>query len=163
MVTFPVSQLRTKYTRTTGENNFKKLLLVFDVKTEEFDDGYQAKLKDLFNQLFAYRNWQEAPARSSSPRSSSGTRASPRCSSSERPPTCVDGQNFFSTTHPCNIGDSTVGTAWSNYQSSTKDVISISNIQAEVTAMMSVKDENGHPRSASCPTRSSVPIPKSKR
>jgi hypothetical protein len=139
----------------TGENKFKKLRSTsFDVKTEEFDDGYQAKLKDLFNQLFAYRRWQEAPL--ARPR----RRAVPaleRCRAARAgtSTTCVDGQNFFSTTHPCNMGDSTVGTAWSNYQASTKDVISISNIQAEVTAMMSREGRERASCSASCRTRSS--------
>lgn len=145
LVTFPVSQLRTKYTRTTGDNKFKKLRSAsFDVKTEEFDDGYQAAWKDITKELFAYRRWQEAPGRlvlaeEQFRHSSIATLLEAGTST-----TCVDGQNFFSATHPCNIGDSTVGTSWSNYQSSTKDVISISNIQAEVTAMMGVKDENGN-------------------
>src|SRR5665213_3156901 len=45
MVTFPVGQLRTLYTRTEGESKFKTLKeKSFDIKAEEFDDGYEANL-----------------------------------------------------------------------------------------------------------------------
>lgn len=145
LVTFPVSQLRTKYRRTEGEDKFKKLRAAsFDVKTEEFDDGYEAKLKDLFNQLFAYRRWQEAPSRlvlAEEQFRHDSVAALVELGSSTL---CVDGQNFFSATHPCNIGDATVGAAWSNLQSTPKDVVSITNIESEVTAMKGVKDENGN-------------------
>lgn len=145
LVTFPVSQLRTKYRRTEGEQNFKKLRAAsFDIKTEEFDDGYEAKLKDLSNQLFAYRRWQEAPARLVLAEEQFRHDSVATLIEAGTSTKCVDGANFFSTAHPCNIGDSTVGTNWSNYQSSPKDVISVVNIEAEVTLMKAVKDENGN-------------------
>lgn len=144
MVTFPVSQLRTLYRRSTGENHFKKLIAKsFDVKTEEFDDGYQAKLKDLFNQSFAYRNWQQAPGRMVLAEEQFRHTSIATLLEAGTSTACVDGANYFSTAHPCNMGDSTVGSNWSNYQSSTKDVVSVTNIAAEVTSMMAVKDENG--------------------
>lgn len=143
-VTFPVSQLRTQYQRSTGENRFKKLVAQsFDVKTEEFDDGYEAKLKDLFNQAFAYRNWQQAPARFVIAEEQFRHTSIAALLEAGTSKTCVDGQNFFSASHPCNMGDATVGSVWSNYQSSTTDVVSLPNIAAEVTSMMAVKDENG--------------------
>lgn len=145
LTTFPVSQLRTQYRRSEGEPRFKKLRAKsFDVKTEEFDDGYQAKLKDIFNQLFAYRQWQAAPARLVLAEDQFRHTNVAALLELGTATVCVDGQNFFSTTHPCNIGDATVGTAWSNYQASTKDVVSITNIQDEVTLMKAVKDENGN-------------------
>lgn len=144
MVTFPVSQLRTQYKRSTGENHFKKLRAAsFDVKTEEFDDGYEAKLKDLFNQLFAYRRWQEAPARLVLAEEQFRHTQVATLLEAGTTTTCVDTKNFFATDHPCNIGDSTVGTAWSNYQATPKAVDSVTNIEAEVTLMKGVKDENG--------------------
>lgn len=145
MVTFPVSQLRTQYRRTEGESKFKKLRgKSFDIKTEEFDDGYEAKLKDLFNQVFAYRQWQSAPARLVLAEEQFRHTSIATLLELGAATVCVDGQFFFDTDHPCNIGDATVGTPWSNYQASTKDVVSITNIEAEVTAMMGVKDENGN-------------------
>lgn len=177
MVTFPVSQLRTLYQQTTGESRFKKLLeKSFDVKTQEFDDGYEAKLMDLFLQVFAYRNWQRAPERLvlaeeqhrhlqiAAILDGTGTRGGAVGSVNDPggvSRVCVDGQNFFSASHPANMTDPTVAspvtgaTTWSNYQSvatnllgstATKTVgpYALDNLQAEVTNMKrGVLDENG--------------------
>jgi hypothetical protein len=145
MVTFPVSQLRTLYQKSTGENRFKKLLeKSFDVKTQEFDDGYEAKLTDLFLEVFAYRNWQRAPERLvlaeeqhrhlqiAQILDGSGTRGGAVGSANDPggiSRLCVDGVNFFATNHPANMVDSSVvspvtgAATWSNYQSSAKNVL----------------------------------------
>lgn len=144
MVTFPVSQLRTKYTRTTGENKSKTFdEKSFDIKSEEFDDGYEAELKKIFEQVFAYRRWKDAPAALIQAEERFRHAQIAALLEAGESTTCVDGENFFSTSHPANLHDTTVGT-YSNYQSTTKDVVSIANIEAEVTLMKSsVKDENG--------------------
>lgn len=145
MVTFPVSQLRTKYQRTEGESKFKKLReSSFDLKAEEFDDGYEAKLLDLFQKVYAYRNWQQAPGRLVLAEEQFRHNSIATLIEAGTSTLCVDGQNFFATSHPCNMGDSTVGSAWSNYQSSPLDVVSVTNLAAEVTNMRQVKDENGN-------------------
>lgn len=177
MVTFPVSQLRTLYQKSTGESRFKKLLeKSFDVKTQEFDDGYEAKLTDLFQQVFAYRNWQRAPERLllaeeqhrhlsiAQILDGSGSRGGAVGSANDPggvSRACVDGVNFFSSSHPANMVDSSVAspvtgaTTWSNYQSSAKNILGstatgntgtfqLDNLQAEVTSMKTgVLDENG--------------------
>jgi phage major head subunit gpT-like protein len=156
MVTFPVSQLRTKYVRTEGESKFKKLReKSFDIKTEEFDDGYQARLYDLFTQVFAYRRWQEAPGRLVLAEDQFRHTTIAALLEAGAATTCIDGQPFFSAAHPSNMTDSSGGT-WSNYQPAVKSVVSIANIQAEITAMMDVKDENGirlgvYPDTILCP------------
>jgi hypothetical protein len=181
-VTFPVSQLRTFYRRTEGESRFKKLReAFFRVQTEEFDDGYQARLKDLFLEVFAYRNWQRAPERFvlaeeqhrhvqvATLLDGSGTRGGTTrngtVGSANDPGgvgrTCLDGTNFFGTTHPINFVDPSVvmqttgASTWSNYQTTAKNVLgstasantgtfSLDNLQAEVIAMQNgVPDENG--------------------
>lgn len=145
MVTFPVSQLRTKYMRTEGESRFKKLReSSFDVKAEEFDDGYEARLMDILKKVFAYRNWQQAPGRLVLAEEQFRHTSIAALLEVGQTTTCVDKQNFFSATHPCNMGDATVGAAWSNYNSTPTDVVSIANLQAEVTSMKAVKDENGN-------------------
>lgn len=145
LVTFPVSNLRSKYVRTEGENRFKKLRSKsFDLKTEEFDDGFQAKLKDLTNQVFAYRRWQEAPARFLTAEEQLRHNMIAALLEAGQSTVCVDGTNFFGTTHPVDLTQSTTSGTWSNYQSTAKSVVSIANIEAEVTAMMSVPDENGN-------------------
>lgn len=144
MLTFPVSQMRTKYQKTLGENRFKTLQeKSFDVKVEEFDDGYEARLYDLFTQVFAYRNWQRAPERfviAEGVHRAANIAALIEAGSSTA---CVDGANFFSTSHPANLFDGDVGT-WSNLSSGGTDVVSVANLQTEVSAMQTqVLDENG--------------------
>ena len=144
-VTYPVSQLRTLYRRTEGESHFKKLgERSFDVKAEEFDDGYEAKLMDLFLRVFAYRNWQRAPERlvlaeeqfrhSMIAQILDGTGTRGGAVGSANDPGGVsrngaDGVAFFSSLHPANMTDSSVvspitGSAtWSNYQSTAKNIL----------------------------------------
>lgn len=177
MMTFPISQLRTLYRRTEGESRFKKLReKSFDVKTEEFDDGYEAALYDLLRKVFAYRNWQQAPQRLVLAEEQhrhlqvalildgSGTRAGAVGSANDPggvSRSCVDGVNFFASTHPANMTDPTVAspvtgaTTWSNYQSTAANILGslatgntgtfqLDNIQKEVTNMKTgVLDENG--------------------
>jgi hypothetical protein len=167
-VTFPVSQLRTLYKRTEGESRFKKLREAsFDVKTEEFDDGYQARLLDLFLQVFAYRNWQRAPERLvlaeeqhrhlqvAALLDGTGTRGSGHQGGLDG--TCVDGKAFFATDHPANITDANITSTYSNYQGTAKNVLGsaatgnvgtfqLDLLQAEVISMQTgVLDENGLP------------------
>jgi hypothetical protein len=177
LTTYPISQLNTRYQRTEGESRFKKLIeKSFDVKTEEFDDGYEAKVYDLLRKVFAYRRWQEAPGRfvlaeeqhrhTQIARILDGTGTRGGSVGSANDPggvgrLCVDGVDFFATTHPVNMTDSTIArqidgaTTWSNYQSSAKNVLGssatgttgtflIDNLQGEVSSMRnSVPDENG--------------------
>lgn len=157
MITFPVSQLRTLFKRTEGESKFKTLgEASFDVKSEEFDDGYQAKVKDLFNHLFAYRNWQQAPQRLVLAEEQLRHTSVAALLTAGTTTKCVDGSNFFATNHPANITDSTVTGTYSNYNSTATNVLGsaatantggthgIDNIQNEVTSMQTqVLDENG--------------------
>jgi len=143
MVTFPVSQLRTKYQRTMGEGRAKTLgEKSFDIKSEEFDDGYEARLIDLFQQVFAYRNWQQAPARLVLAEQQFRHDAIAALLELGTTTACVDGEFFFDTDHPANLFDPSAGT-WSNYNSAATDVVSVTNLAAEVTSMMGVLDENG--------------------
>jgi len=148
-VTYPISSLALKYQQTEGEDRFKTLLASsFDIKAQEFDVGIQAKLMDLLTHVFAYRNWQQGPARmmlaEARHRNRSlvtlleagqnaiwGTAAKP-----------IDGVNFFSASHLSDFNDPSSAT-WSNYNSAALDVVSIANLQAQVTIMQGVLDENG--------------------
>jgi hypothetical protein len=150
VVDFPVSQLRTKYERTQGEGRAKTFgEASFEINSEEFDDGYEASLLHIFQQVFAYRQWQLAPARlvQAEARFRHKQIALMLEAGESTPylPKHLKGgaaKNFFSATHPANIFDDEPGT-FSNYQSVGTDVVSIANLETEVTAMMQVKDENG--------------------
>lgn len=143
MVTFPVSNLRSRYQRTQGESRFKTLgEKSFDVKSEEFDDGYQAKLIDLFQQTFAYRRWQQAPgALILSEERFRHQQVAALLEDGQNRAYLDTGVNFFSASHPCNLFESV--DTFSNYQAAAKDVVSVANLEAEVGAMRLVLDENG--------------------
>lgn len=152
MVTFPVSNLGLKYQQTEGENRFKTFLSKsLDLKVEEFDAGEDARLIDLITQVFAYRQWQGGPDRMQRAKARRRNKAiatlleagtTTLWGASLGNPLGIDGQYFFSASHLSDLADAS-STTWSNYQSSAKDVVSITNIMAEVTLMQGVLDANG--------------------
>ncbi len=143
MVTYPISALSLKYTQTEGESRFKTLLhKSFDIKSQEFDCGIEASLLQLTQHLFAYRNWQQGPARMMIAEARHRNRSIVTLLEGGASAAWVDGVNFFSATHLANLTDSGNGT-WSNYNSAALDVVSIANIAAQVTEMQGVLDENG--------------------
>lgn len=144
MVTFPVSSFALKYQQTEGEGRFKTLKeKSFDVKTQELDAGYEGKLIDILTQTFAYRNWLAGPQRLMIAEARHRNRSIVTLlEAGESTSWPIDGVNFFSASHLSDFNDS-ASTTWSNYQVSTKDVVSIANIEAEVVAMQGALDENG--------------------
>jgi hypothetical protein len=143
MVTFPVSQLRSKYQRTQGEGRAKTAgEKSFDIKSEEFDDGYEAKLVDLYQQSFSYRRWQQAPAALVAAEAIFRQRQiALKLEAGETIPFLDTGKFFFSATHLANLFDPSVA-QFSNYQA-TPTAITVPNLEAEATAMKNVRDENG--------------------
>jgi len=152
IVTYPVSSLALKYKQTEGEDGFKTLLdKDFDLKTQEFDVGIEAKLADLLTKVFAYRNWQQGPARMLIAEANHRCNAiaalleageSTKWGASIANPGGIDGKNFFSATHLSDFNDSS-STAWSNYQSVGVDVTDLAALEPEITEMRGVLDENG--------------------
>jgi hypothetical protein len=164
MVTFPVSALGLKYQRTQDGNRTKTMKEgSFDVKTEEFDEGIEAPLADLFQKVFAYRKWLDGPARLLNAEARHRNRSIVTLLEAGTTAVCFDGEFFFDTDHPCNIGDAARGT-YSNYQSSTKDVVSLTNLEAECTLFMqNAKDEQGEkvdskPDTIIVPTEKFMPL-----
>lgn len=147
-VTYPISNFAMKYAQTEGESRFKTYLSKsLDLKVEEHDVGASAKLLDLLTQVFAYRQWQQGPARMQLAKARHRNKAIATLLEAGESTLWgtspgIDGVNFFSASHLSDLADAS-STTWSNYQSSTKDVVSITNIQAEVTIMQGVLDENG--------------------
>lgn len=144
-VTFPIAALQTLYQKSEGENRFKTLKEAkIDVKAEEFDDGYEARLMDLFMHVFAYQNWQKAPGRFLLAEQRLVNKSIVSLLESGTAIDCYDGAAFFDAAHPAHFGAPGVKT-WSNYQSVAADVTDLTKLTAEVTEMRGVKDENGDP------------------
>jgi len=144
MVTFPVSSFGIKYQQTEGESRFKTLREgSFDVKTQEFDAGYEGDLLSIVTQAFAYRNWSEGPGRLLIAEARHRNRSIVTLlEAGESTVWPIDNLNFFSAAHLSDFADP-ASTTWSNYQATPADVVSIPNLEAEVTAMQGSLDENG--------------------
>lgn len=151
MTTFPLSTFAIAYQQTMGEARFRKLSeKSFDVRVQEFDAGYEGSLLDITKKIFAYRQWLQGPARLQMAEGRHRNKQIARLLEAGESTywggtsaaTSIDGVYFFSASHLCDPTDP-ASTTWSNYQSSAKTVVSISNLEAEVTAMQAALDENG--------------------
>lgn len=144
LTTFPVSALGLAFQPTRGESRFKKALEdSFDVKTVEFDEGYEAPLRDLMLSVFQYRRWQEAPKLLTIAEARFRVQQIAALLEAGASTTCYDGTYYFNATHPVDKHDSSKGT-YSNYNASVLDVVSVANIEAQIALMQeNTKDENG--------------------
>src|SRR5215831_8300094 len=161
-ITFPMSLMSTKYLETREVSGRFKTMQEqsFDLRVIEYDAGYEAKLLDLKSNTYAYRKWTEVPSRFLMAEKRHVNRAIAtllEAGTTEISP--WDAVAFFSASHKANpTGDPS--TTWSNYQASTKDVVNLSNLIDEVTAMQGqVLDENGEKLGAD-PDTIVVPTPK---
>jgi len=142
-VTFPISQVSGRYIATTGDSKFKTLQETsFDIKVQEFDMGYEAKLLDLFQEIYAYRKWKNVPTMFNVAEANHRVDNIAALLELGVSTTIWDGSNFFATNHKANIFDASRGT-FSNYQATPKDPASITDLAGEITAMRGVLDENG--------------------
>jgi hypothetical protein len=143
-VTFPVSQLRTKYVRTEGESKYKKLgEASINIKSEEFDDGYQARLMDILKKVYAYRQWQMAPARlvlaEDQFRHTTIANLLTNATGTTLAPACVDGLSLFNSAHLANITDGSITSTWSNYESTATNILgSLANTSGPITGVAQI-------------------------
>lgn len=144
LLTFPISQLSAKYQRSMGEGRAKTLgEKSFDLKAEEYDEGFEESLMNLYQNTFAVRRWNEAPgAMIQAEKRLRHAMIAAKLEDGENIDFLDTGKKFFSATHKANLFEDRG--SFSNYQSSTKDVVDIGNIEDEVVAMMQVKDSNGN-------------------
>ncbi len=145
-LTFPISQMATKFIRTDGEPRFRTLQeKAFDLRAEEFDAGFEGKWYDISKQVYAYRQWASGPSYLVQEESNFVAEKFAYLLENGQDIDFIDsttGVDFFDTAIPANLFDSTKGT-FSNYQTAGTSVLSIANIEAEVTSMKQVKDDNG--------------------
>lgn len=143
--TFPIGLMSTKFQETKEQSGTFKTLAekAFDLKVVEFDAGYEAKKIDLLTNTFSYRNWQKVPGRFAL---AEDRHVAKNIASLLENGTAVaspwDDLAFFDTSHQANPANASLGT-FSNYNSVATDPAVVANIQAEMTAMRLVKDENG--------------------
>lgn len=162
-VTFPISLLSTRYVETReASSRFKTLLeQSFDLKVVEYDAGHEAKLMDLFLNVFAYRKWGEVPSRFQTAEGFHVVENLATLLEDTSQLSPWDGLSFFNANHKANPSGDPSST-WSNFQATPKDVLNISNITDEITLMQGVLDENGKKMNVD-PTHIMVPTQKGKK
>lgn len=148
--TFPISLMSTKYGETKEQaSRFKTMAeKAFDLTVVEYDAGYEAKLLDLTTNTFAYRNWGRAPSALADGEVKHVAKNLVTLIEDTAQTSPWDGELFFDTDHRSNPSEVIVETqgrknTWSNLQSVAADAADLTKIQAEMTAMRDVRDENG--------------------
>lgn len=151
--TFPINIYTNKFKETNQvEGTFVGMdERSFDLTVKEFDSGSEAKLMDLFTNVFAYRAWGKAPSelliaetRHVADQLVALLEAGNGTTLGTNP---WDGLALFSASHKSNpsvtLSGSGISDTWSNYQSAAADCTDLTKIQAEMTAMRDVRDTNG--------------------
>lgn len=141
--TFPLSAMSGKFKETEGDSTFETMGEdSFDLKVVEYDMGYEAKLMDLLNEVYAYRAWNQSANYAKIAEQNHRATSIATLLEAGTSTTIWNGGYFFRTDHPANTKKPGLGT-WSNYNSAGLDCNSIANIIAERTSMRAVKDANG--------------------
>lgn len=143
-MTFPLGFLQTKYRLFSGTATFKSMIeKSIRVYTEEFQAGYEAKLLDITQNVFAYKQWEKVPERFMIAEARfRNLQIAALLEAGHTTSYVPDGQNFFDDAHLSNPSDAS-STTWDNYQATTKDCTDIADLSGEITAMRDVRDENG--------------------
>ncbi len=148
--TFPISLMSTKFNETKEQaSRFKTMAeQAFDLVVVEYDAGYEAKLLDILTNTFAYRNWGRAPAALADGEVKHAAKNLVTLLEDSAQLSPWDGLSFFNDAHRSNPKEVIVATqgranTWDNLQSTVADPSDLTKIQAEMTAMRDVRDENG--------------------
>lgn len=143
-VTFPMSFLSVRYLETRDTAGRFKTLgeKSFDVKVAEYDAGIEAKLMDLFLNVFAYAKWSDGPSRLIMAEQQHVLNNIATLLEDTAQTSPWDDLSFFNAAHKANPADGS-STTWSNLQATPADVLDVTKIRDEITAMKDVRDENG--------------------
>lgn len=141
--TFPISALGLKFQKTMGENRFKTAMeAALEMKAEEFDEGIEASVIELFTQTFRWKQWKNGPAQLLIAEKNFVALNVAELLEGGTTVNRYDGVPFWSAAHPCNFAKPAEFGTFSNYQANAK-AITIVNLEAEISLMKTVKDENG--------------------
>jgi hypothetical protein len=142
-VHYPMSVLSLKYEETVDSAGRFKTIGEKDVEllVVEHDDGIEISLMKLLTNTFSAKRWADAPARMML--AESVFRCRKVAALLESNLACGwDDLTLFNDAHFANGKNASKG-PFDTLQSSTKDVLDLALLEAEVVAMMSVLDENG--------------------
>ncbi len=141
---FPISLIVSRFTQFRGDIRTRELEDKYsDVKTIEHQDGFEVPAIDLTTNVVRARQWSKVPAELvNGEKRLQNQMVTTALEAGTSGVNVWDSEFFFDTDHLANPNDPGLGT-WSNYQSSTKDPASITNITAEVSLMQAVPGPDG--------------------
>jgi len=141
---YPMAMLALKYLETIDQGGRFRTIGEKEctLNVVEFDDGVEVELMKLLTNAFSARRWYEAPARMLQAEAVFRNRLIATMLEANTALCGWDDLALFHDAHLANPKDASVGT-FDNLQASTKDVVSVVNLEAEIALMMEVKDENG--------------------
>lgn len=141
---YPMAFLALKYLETiAGEGRFRTIAEKdCELTVVEYDDGVEIELLKLLLNAFSAKRWLDAPAGMLQAEQMFKCKSLAVMLEANTALCGWDDLALFHDSHLANPKDSSVGT-FDNLQASTKTVLNIDNIAAEVALMMAVLDENG--------------------
>lgn len=157
---YPMAMLSMKYEETrAGEGRFKSIgEKDVELNVAEYDDGVEIDLVKLLTNTFSAKRWNDAPARMVQAEEIFKLRLIAAALEANTETCGWDDLALFHDAHLANPKRPAVGT-FDNLQATTKDVANLDNIEAEITAMLEVLDENGDPLGVSPDT---IVVPRQK-
>lgn len=144
--TFPISAISTKFVEMKEKSGrFKQMdERELNIYASAYTAGHEISAMDLKLGTFASRRWATVPERFARAEERHVAQNLAAILEAGTSTLCKwDDKNFFATNHDANPADPTAGT-FSNYQASPLDPAVLANLQAEMTTMRLVKDENGN-------------------
>jgi hypothetical protein len=146
---YPMSFLALKYRETIDQGGRFRTIGEKDCDLEvvEYDDGVEIELMKLLLNTFSARRWMDAPAGMLQAEDVFKCQTIATMLEANTATCGWDDLALFHDTHYANPRNHKLGTSsdvtFDNLQASTKDVVSFANLEAEITLMMAIKDENG--------------------
>ena len=144
---YPMAVLALKYLETIDQGGRFKTIGEKDVEltVAEFDVGVEIELLKLMTNSFSAKRWADAPAMMLHAEQMFRTKKIADALVANTALCGWDNLALFHDSHLANPLDESISATFDNLQASAKDVVSLANIEAEITLMMEVLDENGDP------------------
>lgn len=143
---YPMSFLALKYLEAkNAETRFRRIgEKEVDLTVVEHKDAVEIELLKLLTNTFQAQRWMDAPSGFIQAEEIFKLKLIADALVANTELCGWDDLALFHDSHLCNPKDASSAT-FDNLQASTKDVVSLTNIEAEITLMLEVKDMNGDP------------------
>ncbi len=153
---YPMSVLALKFTETKGASKYKTIgEKDCTLTVAEYDEGVEIDIIKVCSNTFSAKRWADAPAGLVQAEQIFKLKLIAAALEANTETCGWDDLALFHDAHLCNPKDGSSST-FDNLQAAAKDVVSLANIEAEITLMADVLDVNGD-RLGVMPTHIGVP------